>query len=640
MDELLDQFRVEAPDLLQTTVEAVLALERDGTDAAAMDAAFRAIHTLKGSVALFDMVPLGEALHAAEDRLGDARAGRAALAAGVPDLLLSLADRTEAWLAGLGPDGAPPDGAAEACRTLAARLRAPGSPGGSVEQDAVADGGGSESGPPAWATAFLPARQGLLEGGGPRLLVRYTPDAEAFFRGDDPLALIARLPDLLALDLQPREPWPAPEFYDPFRCNLVLTAMAKTTREAAHAVLRLAGAQVEMTDARTLRETPDLAESAGAAGDPAARRLRIDPARVDALLAVVEEIAVAASALTDLRHDGGAGLDGGRRSDIDRLAGELHAGVLQLRLAPLSRTFERLPRLVRELGARLGKPVRLEIAGEGLEADRTVVDALFEPLLHLVRNALDHGIEDAGRRAAAGKPAEGHVSVRARQEGSELRLEVADDGGGVDLEAVRRAAAAQGRAVAASDGEDVFAPLFTAGVSTAARVSDVSGRGVGMDAVKQAVEALGGRIALASSPGQGTTATLWLPVSAALTRLLEVRVGEEGYGVPLALLEGVALAAAADTSAIVWRGRSAPVRRLHDLLGLAPPAPSAQLRLLVVQAAGGEPAAIAVDAFAGQSQAVLRPLIGLLAGTPGMLGWTQTADGGALFALDLAGLLA
>ena len=654
MDELLAQFMMEAPELVQQAERDLLALERDSGDRGALDGAFRAIHTLKGSVALFDMGPLAAALHTAEDWLSAVRAKRTPLRPADLDPVLELLSLSEGWFAALGPGGALRPDAAESCRRLGERLRCAGgdasfgvlqTPLSPVDAD---HGPGAAARPPPWALSLLERQAEAGVRGAARIAIRYTPDADAFFRGEDPLALMARMPGLLALEIEAREPWPIADIYDPFRCNLVLTALADAGAPEARAALRLAGVQVEVTELAP--SAPALAVATEPLRQGAARRLRVDPARVDALMEIADALAAASSAMGRVTLEGAAARElAVQRQQIARLVGELHGAVTQVRLAPLSRTFERLPRVVRELSARLGKPVRLEVEGEALEADRVVVDALFEPLLHLLRNALDHGLEDPAARRAAGKPAEGLVRLSAAREAGELRLEVRDDGVGVDAQAVRRSAVARGvldpAALAALDDIEVMELLFAPGMSTSQTVSEVSGRGVGMDSVRQAVGSLGGRVALHSTVGFGTAVTLRLPVAASLVRLLTLQVGAELYGAPLSAVVEAAhtprerLAPLGDGTATVWRGRTLPVLHLHDLVGLPRSEAASTLRMLVVEADGGERVGLVVDAFVGRTEGVLRPLTGLLAGLPGVLGTTLTPDGAVLFVLDLAGLI-
>jgi two-component system, chemotaxis family, sensor kinase CheA len=632
MDELLAQFLVEAPELVQQAGEGLLALEDGSGGRPQLDGAFRAIHTLKGSVALFDMAPLGAALHAAEDWLQAVRAG--AEAAGGPRLkaTLELVGRLDGWFARLAPEGGLPPDAAPLCLALAAALRAGGAGEAPSQTVAATDTGAL----PGWAEAFL-LRHGRE---GVRALLRYRPDPDAFYRGEDPLARLAALQGLVELEIAPVAPWPEPALYDPYRCALVFTATSTAEPEQVRAALRLAGGEVEVC----APPLPDPTAGDAPLPDGAGRRLRVDPARVDALLGVADDLVAAVAALHGVEADGATGRAfGAVRARLEGLAAELHGAVMQVRLAPLVRTFERLPRMVRDIAQQLGKPVRLELEGDGLEADRAVVDGLYEPLLHLLRNALDHGIEPAEVRAAAGKPAEATVRVSAQITAERLELIVEDDGRGLDPVRIRQTALLRGLSV--PDGDDpaaVLDLLFAPGFSTAEAVSDLSGRGVGLDSVRRSVEALGGRVTLSSDPGRGARAHLSLPLGAVLTRLLLVEVGTELYGVPLARVEEAIRLPLAELqevgrgSATLWRGRILPVAYLCDGLGLKGQADGTELRALVVRDLAGERVGLAVDRLAGRLEGVVRPLAGVLAGLPGVLGSTLGADGAPLFVLDPA----
>ncbi|MBV1800347.1 chemotaxis protein CheA [Siccirubricoccus sp. G192] len=276
------------------------------------------------------------------------------------------------------------------------------------------------------------------------------------------------------------------------------------------------------------------------------------------------------------------------------------------------------------------------------------MDGLFDPLLHLLRNAVDHGIENPAARAAAGKPATGRVTLEARREGDEIAVEVTDDGRGIDPARVRRVARERrlmpDAALDALDDAAAVQLVFQPGFSTAATVTALSGRGVGMDAVRAAVEGLGGRVSLASQPGAGSTIRLLLPQGACVTAVLMVRLGGDVFGVPV---EGVAETARIpadcilplrDGEAFVFRGRTVPLLRLSSLLNLPETAREGNARVLVIGSGAGR-AGVEVDSFVGQVDVLLRPLSGLLAGIPGLLGTALLGDGRVLMVLDLPGLV-
>ncbi|ONG56752.1 hypothetical protein BKE38_05320 [Pseudoroseomonas deserti] len=646
MDELLAQFLVEAPELAQQLAEALLALERMPGPGQALDAAFRHAHTLKGSVQLFDLPPLAGLLHAAEDLLGALRAGDRAPDAAALDALMAAAGAVEGWIMGLARDGAgiglPAEAAALGARheaALRALLDGPAVPAAAEPAAAL-----------AWLPALLAeAADPLAEarsGSQPVTALHYRPAADCFFLGDDPFGLLRRLPGLIALRVTPRAAWDL-ESFDPFACNLDFAALSTAAPEALRQHMRFVADQVEW--AGVAAAEPPASPTVAATRDPGQRLLRVEAARIDGMMDMVAELVVAKTGLAGLaREAGGPATPLGRSlaargAEIDRLVAGLHRAVLGLRLVPLAQAFRRLPRLARELSAQLGKPVALQIEGEEVEADKSVVDALAEPLLHLLRNALDHGVEPPEARRAAGKSEAGRITLSARRQGDQIQVTLEDDGAGLDTAKLRRVAGERGllppAELDALDEAAAMALIFRAGFSTAAAVTGISGRGVGMDAVRAAIEALGGRVSVASRPGQGTSFRLTLPRATVITRVVLLRLGEARFGVPIeAVAETLRLPEAAITrlaegEAFVLRGRALPLLRLSDLLGL-PAAPAGTERRILVTA-GPAPCGIAVDGFAERLDVMLRPMGGLLAGLPGALGTALLGDGVVLVVLDL-----
>ncbi|WP_203236414.1 chemotaxis protein CheA, partial [Methylobacterium crusticola] len=385
--------------------------------------------------------------------------------------------------------------------------------------------------------------------------------------------------------------------------------------------------------------------------------LRVDAARVDALVVLAGELVAARSALGHVaaraQDADAAGLARALRDSdaaLGRLTAQLHRGVVSLRLVPLAQVFRRFGSPVRALARATGKEVALTLHGGDIEAEKAVVDGLYEPLLHVIRNAVDHGIEDGAGRAAGGKPAAGRIALRAEAAGDAIVVTVADDGAGIDPDLVRRRAAERGllgpEAAAALDDAGALDLVFVPGFSTARRVSSLSGRGVGMDAVRAAAARLGGQASIASRVGRGTTVRLVLPRTIALTRIVLVGVGPELYGVPMqAVAEAVRvprarIVALGDAAATVLRDRTVPVLQLARLLGVPDAAPPpGEARLLVV-GTGPERVAVEVDRFADRLDVVVRPLSGLLAGLPSVAGTAILGDGRVLLVLDPADLVA
>ena len=390
----------------------------------------------------------------------------------------------------------------------------------------------------------------------------------------------------------------------------------------------------------------------------ASRSLRVHESKIDALVNLAGELIVVKNGFAHLakRAEGEAG---GRElaravrlehDAIERLAGEMHAAILQLRMVPIAQVFRRFPRTVRDLSQRLGKKVALVTHGETTEADKTIVDRLFEPLLHLVRNALDHGIESPEQRHAAGKPAAGTITLRAARGSDRLVVDVGDDGRGIDPAIVRQKARERGLLgsdeLAALSDEQAIDLIFSAGFSTTAAVSDISGRGIGMDVVRATVEQIGGRVALTSRVGAGTTVRLDLPMNIAMSRIMLVEAAGQLFGIAMdAVRETVRLTPDRITQikrneGFVLRDRIVPICALAELMSLpAKPASESDERLVIVTEIGGKIMALEVDAIRDRLEVVLKPMQGLLSGARGYTGTTLLGDGRVLLVLDLKEIL-
>ncbi|CAO3362551.1 chemotaxis protein CheA [Azospirillum palustre] len=438
----------------------------------------------------------------------------------------------------------------------------------------------------------------------------------------------------------------------------ILTALG---RPADRAVVAAACA-----DAGTLRRfLADDPQENGPAEKPAAaearpasprRALRVEPERMDALMALVGELSVVKGQLGPLvRRVGESELTRDMKAfsaRLDSLVDDLRHAALRLRLLPLARVFDPLPRLVRDTARRLDKTVELVLDGAETEADKDILDVLGEPLLHLVRNALDHGIEAPERRAASGKPPGGTLRVRGFQDKGGVVVEVSDDGAGIDPAAMRKAAVAKGLlapdAAAALGDDEAVRLVFAPGFSTAGSVSDLSGRGVGMDAVRAAVERAGGRVEIASTPGSGTRVRLSLPLTLSITRVVVVEAAGSFYGIPVAVVGGVQRVPRTDirgvkrAESIVLRDRVVPLVRLRRLLGQPPDEGGGhrgEADCVVLAELGDGPVAVAVDDVGERADVVLRPMTGVLRGLRGYAGTAVLGDGRLILVLDLRELL-
>ncbi|MGK7867681.1 chemotaxis protein CheA [Falsiroseomonas sp. E2-1-a20] len=616
------QFLVEGRELVAEAGRGLSALALRPEDATAMEACFRALHTLKGSTGLFDLEAMGLLLHAAEDRLTAIRDGVGRDVAA----LVEVVDQVDRWLDSLERDGRLPADAAALGQALAGRLR----------DDAPAEA------KPSWT---IPAEFAGLAG----IALRYVPRGDCYYFGDDPIAIVAAVPRLRALRLSARVPWDASDPYDPFTCNLVIEALSGAGRAEVEAGFRLVADQVQFAE---LVAAEPVAAMDGAG---ARRTLRVDAARLDRLAELTDDLVIAKAGLSELAAQADA-LPGGhvlsqalraRQARLDRLASDLHATVGRVRLVPLAPLMARFPRLVRDIARSLGKTAALEVVGGEVEVDKAVVDALADPLLHVLRNALDHGIEDPVTRSQAGKAEAGHIRLAARVEGDRVVIEVTDDGAGIDAATIRAMAVRRGLLAPEDAGRlddaAVIDLIFAPGFSTAAAVTTLSGRGVGMDVVRAAAASLGGKVAVSSTAGQGTRVQFRLPLAMALVRILVVTCGAERFGLPLdAVIETARLTPdrivpVRAGQAFQLRDQVLPLVSLGSLLGTARPAATERVVIAIVR---GEPIGFGVDAFVDRMDAAVRPMGGLLAHAPGIMGTTLLADGSVLMILDLAELLA
>ncbi|MFC4172498.1 chemotaxis protein CheA [Microvirga sp. GCM10011540] len=663
MDDLLQHFIVEARELIQQAADDLMALESDPTSGMHVDSAFRAVHTLKGSVGLFDLAPMGLALHAAEDLLGGLREGRGTVDGDVVDALLECIGQTERWVSAIEQTGQLPADAAEEGYRLARALRS------QFEQRPASTTAEVPEANLPWIEELMASSHGpdvSKAENGALVALRYTPRPDCFFAGDDPIALLRSVPKLLAVRLSNRDPWPPAAKIDPFSCNLRIEALSGAGLDAVKAVFRFVPDQVVLhevaraTAPHSGEASPDdgsAGPSAGAAGGASSRMLRVDAARIDRLADLVGEMVVAKNALAHLAGQAGEGM---HRKDvaqglvasqavIDRLVAEMHRAVMDVRMMPMRDIFRRFPRAVRDTAGQLGKAIEFSMDGEDVEADKSVVEGLFEPLLHVLRNAVAHGAEPESVRLDAGKPIETKIMLRARREGDRVAVEVEDDGRGIDPDAIRQVARERG--VASGDqlermsDAEAMELIFAPGFSTASEVTDLSGRGVGMDAVRSAVEKLGGQASVTSRQGQGTTIRFSLPLTIVMTRVMAVRVGRELYGIPLdgvvetAVVPTTRVLPVRDAEAFVLRDRTLPLVRLADLLEIPRSEEPGPGMKVVVMAVGDEMVGVAVDGFAERMDVLMRPMTGILAGMPGVVGTTLLGDGRVLMILDVPELI-
>ncbi|HEV7385392.1 MAG TPA: chemotaxis protein CheA, partial [Phenylobacterium sp.] len=381
--------------------------------------------------------------------------------------------------------------------------------------------------------------------------------------------------------------------------------------------------------------------------------IRVDLERVDRLIDLVGELVINQAMLSQRVMEAGFARASGVAMGLDeleQLTREIQDSVMAIRAQPVKSVFQRMPRLAREVAAMTGKPVRLVTEGEGTEVDKTVIERLADPLTHMIRNAIDHGLESPEKRAEAGKPAEGVVRLTAAHRSGRIVIEVADDGGGINRERVKAIAVERGLIApdATLSDEEIDNLIFMPGFSTASEVSDISGRGVGMDVVRRSIQALGGRIAITSRPGKGSTFTMSLPLTLAVLDGMVVSVQNQTLVAPITAIVETLLPKAGDVHSLGGHARVIAIRDTYVPLidvGMAlgyraDPLPATQGVTLLIEGEGGARAALLVDAIQGQRQVVIKSLEANYRQVPGVAAATILGDGRVALILDIDTIVA
>jgi two-component system chemotaxis sensor kinase CheA len=610
-------FLAESREHLKSCDSSLLEWERDPAAVEPVDRLFRAIHTIKGMAATMGYAPVALLAHASENLLDSLRQGRLAATPAVLQLLFRSVDT-------LG----------RAVENAAAGLE--DQPDSSLigELDSAAAGNMASS-PSTMPPAAKPLSRRATDAPRSRP-VQVTIRPGAVMRGARAALVLRRAEGLGAVSgLRP----PAAQLErDEFDGRFSFRLRTKLPDEA------VVGALSGVGDV----ETVQLEEAATEEADTRAqgRQIRVELRRLDDLMKQVGELVVAKNRLSSISVESGDPILSELSERISRLVSAMQAEVLAARMTPVGEVFERFPRLVRDLSRDLGKQIRFDMDGEEIELDRSILDEIGEPLLHLIRNAADHGIEEPEQRVAAGKPAEGRILLSAARERNTVALRVVDDGRGIDRDAILSKARREG---AAPEGDTLSDDLLVRvlarpGFSTARTVSGVSGRGVGVDVAMTRVRALGGTLEVRSELGRGTTFLIRVPLTLAIVRALLAEAGGERYAVPLAYVaetvefDRQAVTSVRDREALVVRDRVIPTVHLCDLVSCKSNPLSAR-RPTVILEVGERRAALVVDALVGQQDIVVEPFDAPRGLPPYVGGATILADGAPALILDAAALL-
>lgn len=712
LDEIQAIFFEECAEGLATAEEGLSAMASGDVSAEVIAGVFRAVHSVKGGAGAFGHVALTAFAHRFENVLDEVRADRIPATPGVTAVMLTafdiLSDHVEA---AKGTADTPDDaaalaaldavlaskGASAAAEPTAAPAASPAPPAPAPQVEdvdpfgfepvsavlddldpfgfepvevALEDLDAAPTPDPAggdsdWTIRFHPSRAALAHGGEPLLVVREVEHLGGHVAGVDDAAL----PPLRELD-------PEESYF-----TWILAAPAEVTQVdlaecfdfvAPDSVVAIARADApgvaepqpdpmpepEPEPVPTLALAPSVDVPAPAAAAPAAKReaargaepaaqtIRVDLSKLDMLLNLVGELVIRNSILADRlnpREQQRVELP-----ELARLIREIQDNVMSLRAQPIKQAFSRVPRLLRDLSAETGKTVTLETLGEMTEVDKGVIEKIGDPLTHMIRNAVDHGIEDADTRRAKGKPENGTIHLSAEQKGARIVVRVADDGGGIDRVRVRAKAVEKG--IIAPDAvladEEIDQLICAPGFSTAETISSISGRGVGMDVVRSNVEALGGRVEIASVPGEGTSFTMILPLTLAILDGMVVRLAGQRYVVPLAAVvetvrpePGQVQPLSPTSEVIELRGNYLPVRRLTDVFGFGTQTRASEESLVIIIESEAGHIGLMVDTIEDRREVVIKSLDQNLHPIRGLGGATILGDGSIALILDVEALV-
>ena len=679
--DALPAFISEAREQVETIEQLMLQLEDAPKDRELLDALFRCAHTVKGSAGIFGLDAVVGFTHHVETLLDRLREGQIALNPELSTLLLQCNDQIRSLVA------AALDPQVEADQALAARAML-------VDRLQAASGSANRSsndGNPAVPAAAMAPRQA----GTWQVSVQFGLDT--FRNGMDPLALLGYLAGIgeissLHCDLAAL---PAIDSLDAESCHLgfdfsLVTDAAQAEIEAAFSfvrddcVLRLASGDPVIDEAQPMPaapahanvEPPALPTAMPPAGPPVGppntdpsldakparqrqsaaddhRFIRVHADRLDAVINLLGELVIAGAGAQLLARQTRQRTLIEANTQIGRLIEEIRNGTLQLRMVPIGETFSRLRRVVRDTASELGKEVTLEIQGGETELDKSVVERIADPLMHLVRNALDHGLETPAQRLASGKAAQGRLTLSACHESGSILIRIGDDGRGINRDKVLQRAWDSGLVERGSQPADaeIVKLIFEPGFSTASEVTKLSGRGVGMDVVRRNIEALRGTVTVTSDPGQGAQIEIRMPLTLAIIDGFLVGVGASKFVFPLdAVVEVIERGPAAMGSphgrddgpdlrgrgVVELRGQVLPVLDLRRLYGLDSPEP--ERSSVVVIRAGSSRYGVIVDQLLGQHQTVIKPLGRMLSSLRGMSGSSILGNGEVALIFDVVSL--
>ncbi len=670
LEQFHEVFFAESFEALDSMESALLRLTPGAVDVETVNTIFRVAHSIKGGAGMFAFNEIASFTHTLETLLDELRAGRMQVTATICEGLLQSVDQLRAMITATQKHQPLDLAVAHVLQEQFKAIVAAGANAVTATPQAAREN------PSTPAAAEAPeAAGGMVE-----WRIRFRALPELLNRGNDPLRIFEELAGLGTLSTQADcDRVPALPQIDPSICHIQwqLTLATSAPREAIDLIFEwaegdceleivrvsaasaMAGADVQAPPPPSLplpsQEAAEARSPVAIKSAPAAsaegNSIRVAIEKIDELLNAVGEIVITQSMLSQLATR----IDGPQadrmRTGLGQLEThirELQESVMRVRMLPVGSVFSRFPRLVRDLSTRLGKQIRLQITGEQTELDKTVLEKIGDPLVHLVRNSVDHGIEMPDVRAEAGKPAEGTVHLNAFHKGGSINIVISDDGKGLDKARLLEKARSKGLIDpdAVLTDEQIYDLIFLPGFSTAAQTTDVSGRGVGMDVVRRNIKELGGNVELRTELGKGTTTTITLPLTLAIVDGQSVAVGSETYIVPLVTIVESLQVKAGATSQIYnhgevfpFRGEYLPIIRLHQVFGVQPRSESLSEGLIMVVEGDGKRAGLLIDELLGQQQVVIKSLETNYTRIEGVGGATILGEGTVALILDIPGLL-
>ncbi|MFB6224018.1 MAG: chemotaxis protein CheA [Haloarcula sp.] len=653
-DQYLDAFIRESEEAITELNNSLLDLESDPSNTEAMDSIFRTAHTLKGNFGAMGFDDAANLAHAMEDLLDKMRQGEMEVTSALMDLVFAGVDQIEVIVGEIeehGESQTETDEIVEELRTVLEEGTAAASGDAASDDD---DSDSSEDTTPEASVADADIDESAVD---EQVLQAEISVGESDMPGVDSMLAVESLEERFdILDSAPdRAAIEDGEFEDTF--VLYLDGPDAATVDAE---LGTTG-KVDSFDVADVTDELSLVSGGGDVAEPSdsgpepngeeehsvdeIKSVRVDVDQLDDLHGLVEQLVTSRIKLRRGVEENDLDTTGETLNELDKITANLQNTVMDMRLIPLKKVVGKFPRLVRDLARELDKEVEFEIEGEDIELDRTILTEISDPLMHILRNSVDHGIESPAEREQVGKARTGHITLRASRERDHVIIEVEDDGAGLDVEGIKKKALEKGvrspEELEAMSDSAIYDLIFHPGFSTADEVTDTSGRGVGMDVVHDTVSQLDGSVSVDSEPGEGTTVSLRLPVTMAIVKVLFVKVGGEEYGVPIKNVDEITGTEAAKQvngqEVIKHNDEIYPVIHLDDTFDIEGETANGDGMLVRIRESERQ-VALHCDAVNSQEEVVVKPLEGILSGTPGLSGTAVLGDGNIVHILDVVTL--